>query len=167
MDGAAAAGSRAKGLVVAVVSMSCQAVAPACLDGRRRGCGQSRCGGRREEGPGRGCSRRSARRGTSRGREEGRWKVKAKIHALGQELQRLAQGCDNGNQDVTLLEDVLERDGEEVGVGDNEWLFGELERGNAVESPTAAKRRNLKARLVVSDTGRPKEGVVRLMLMAL
>ena len=97
--------------------------------------------------------------------------MKAKIHALGQELQRLAQGCDNGNQDVTLLEDVLERDGEEVGLGNNEWLFGELEQGNFVEAPTAAKRRDLEARPVTADAGRAvalgllEEGVARLVAL--
>ena len=67
--------------------------------------------------------------------------MEVNIHALAQEVQRLAQECDEGNQGVALLEDALERDGEEVGLGDNEWLFGELERGNAVEAPTAAKCR--------------------------
>ena len=171
MDGAAVAGSRAKGLVAAAVSTSCQAVVPACSDGRRRGCGQNRCGGRREEGPGRGRSRGRARRGTFRGREEGRWKVEAKVHALAQEVQRLAQECDEGNQDVALLEDALERDGEEVGLGDNEWLFGELERGNAVEAPTAAKRRDLEVRPATADAGRAvalgslEEGVARLVAL--
>ena len=65
---------------------------------------------------------------TSRGREEGRWKVEAKVHTLAQEVQRLAQKCDKGNQDVALLEDALKQDGEEVGLGNNKWLFGKLER---------------------------------------
>ena len=43
--------------------------------------------------------------------------MEAKVHALAQEVQRLVQECDEGNQDVALLEDALERDGEEVGLG--------------------------------------------------
>ena len=52
---------------------------------------------RRKEGPGHGRNRRRARRGTFRGREERRWKVEAKVHALAQEVQRLAQECKEGN----------------------------------------------------------------------
>ena len=97
--------------------------------------------------------------------------MEAKVHALAQEVQRLAQECDEGNQDVALLEDALERDGEEVGLGDNEWLFGELERGNAVEAPTAAKRRDLEVRPATADAGRAvalgslEEGVARLVAL--
>jgi hypothetical protein len=141
-------------------------------DGLRRWRGQSRCGGRREEGPDRGRSRGHARRRTSRGREEGQWKVEAKVHALAQEVQRLAQERDEGNRNVALLEDALERDGEEAGrLGDNKWLFGELERGNAVEAPAAAKRRNLEARLATADAGRAlasgplEEGVALLVAL--
>ena len=47
VDGTSSAGYRAKDLVVAAVSMSCRAVALVCLDVRRRGREQSRCGGRR------------------------------------------------------------------------------------------------------------------------
>ena len=72
---------------------------------------------------------------------------------------------------MALLEDALERDGEEVGLGVNEWLFGKLERGNVVEAPTAAKHRDLEARPTTADAGRAvalgslEEGVARLVAL--
>ena len=58
-----------------------------------------------------------------------------------------------------------------MGLGDNEWLFGELKRGNAVEAPTATKRRNLEARPATADVGRAvalgslEEEVARLVAL--
>ena len=97
--------------------------------------------------------------------------MEAKVHTLAQEVQRLAQECNEGNQDVALLEDALEQDREEAGLGDNEWLFGKLERGNAVEAPAAAKRSDLEAWLVTVDVGRAvassalKEGAAWLVAL--
>ena len=62
-----------------------------------------------------------------------------------------------------------QRDQEEL-QGDTKRLFGKLEWGKAVEAPAAAKRRNLKARLLGGrgpgcGGGAFKEGVARLMVM--
>ena len=49
--------------------------------------------------------------------------MEAKFHALAQEVQRLAQECDEGKRNVALLEGALEREGEgeEAGrLGNNE-----------------------------------------------
>ena len=59
--------------------------------------------------------------------------MEAKVHALAQEVQRLAQECNEGNQDVALLEDALEQGGEEVGLGDNEWGISDFEFVEKVE----------------------------------
>ena len=97
--------------------------------------------------------------------------MEATVYTLVQEVQRLGQECDEGNQDVALLEDALEQDGEELGSGDNEWLFGELKQCNAVEAPTATKRRDLEARPATADAGRAvtlgslEEGVARLVAL--
>ena len=45
------------------------------------------------------------------GGEEGRWKVEVRVRALAQEVQWLGHKCDEGNRNVALLEDVLEREG--------------------------------------------------------
>ena len=72
---------------------------------------------------------------------------------------------------MALLEDALERDGEEVGLGNNKWLFGKLEQGNAVEAPTAAKHHNLKAHPAAANVGRAvalcslEEVVARLVVL--
>jgi hypothetical protein len=177
VGGAGTAGGRAKGPVAVAISVACRAAAAACVAcGTAAGAGAGRAGaaggGRKEEGPGRGRSRGRARRRTSRGRKEGRWEVEAKFHALAQEVQRLAQECDEGKRNVALLEGALEREGEgeEAGrLGDNEGLLGELEWGNAVEAPAAAKHRDLEARLATADAGRAvasgalEEGVARLV----
>ena len=52
--------------------------------------------------------------GTS-GIEEGRWEIEAKVYALVQEVQWLAQEYGEGNRNMALLEDALKWEGEEVG----------------------------------------------------
>ena len=89
---------------------------PACLyvlqDGCRHGHEQSRHSLRREEETGRGHSRGRARQRISSRRDEGQWEAKAKVYALAHWVQRLAQECDEGNRNMTLLEDTLEWEGE-------------------------------------------------------
>ena len=51
------------------------------------------------------------------GEEEGRWEVNTEVRALAQEVQWLGHKCNEGNRNVTLLEDMLEWKGEETG-----WL---------------------------------------------
>ena len=48
---------------------------------------------------------------------------------------------------------ALQREQEEL-QGNTKWLFFELEPGHAMEAPTAAKHRNLEARLATVDVGR-------------
>jgi hypothetical protein len=65
---------------------------------------------------------------------------------------------------------ALRQEREGVG-GDNERLFGKLERSKATEAPMADKRRDLDARLVMADAGRAvargalEEGVARLVAL--
>ena len=72
---------------------------------------------------------------------------------------------------MVLLEDALERDGEEAGLGNSEWLSGKLKRGNTLETPMAAKRQDLQARPAPADAGRVmaldllEEGVARLVAL--
>ena len=87
-------------------------------------------------------------------------------------MQRLAQECNEENQDVALLENALEQDREEVGrLDNNEWLFDELGWDNAAEAPKAPKCRDLKMQLVTTNTSRAvalcalEEGVVRLVAL--
>jgi hypothetical protein len=95
--GAGVAQGREEGPVAAAVSVACQWTRTTGWWGRRAGWSwRGTCG-------------RAGRR-ISRGREEGWWEVEVKVHALAQEVQWLAQECNEGNRKA-LLEDALEREG--------------------------------------------------------